>query len=116
MGILKVFKKQKKQADLAQISRAMANVKSLIDLKVISVNMEVPEFSLFPEIWGGKDKKFKTNFCKNVLIWRTVTLGDKHNDRLSGMELELKVFNIETLEQIGTFSKEKGFWVSKTQI
>lgn len=110
MSILKKLKKQPKPADLATISRTLANVKKLIDLKVITVNLQDPEFSLYPELWVGKDQKFKTNFCKNILIWRTVTLGHSYKeDRLEGLNNTLKILNIETAEQMGTYNKETGF-------
>lgn len=102
MSILKKIRKQQQPADLAGMAKIVANVKKLIDMKVLVVNMEKPEISLYPEIWIGKDQKYKTNFCKNVLVWRSITLKDGHTKHL-------QVLNIETGEKIGEYLKEVGY-------
>ena len=102
MNILKRLKKQQRPADLAAISKAVVNVKKLIDMKALSVNMEKPEISLFPELWIGKDDNYKSSFCKNVLMWRSLTLKEE-------MPQDAKVLNIETGETIGEYRKNVGF-------
>lgn len=122
MSILKKLKKQPKPADLATISRTLANVKKLIDLKVITVNLQDPEFSLYPELWYGKDQKFKTNFCKNIRIWRSVTIGRTERisfETRSGESsfdpeqipalIFLHVKDIESGDLIGIFNGKSGY-------
>jgi len=66
MGIFKKLRKEQK-ASVTDVIRVVDMVEKLKELKLIELSTEECSVIIEPIAWLGKDKKFKENWCKNVL-------------------------------------------------
>ncbi len=105
MGMLKKLN-QKKRPDVQQIAELMKNVIDLTAMGLLQPGEETPDFYIYPELFAGKDQKFKSNFCQNVFRVWCLTSGKTPEETRS---MTVAVFHKENGDLLGTYTEKDGF-------
>lgn len=98
----------KVKAQLASIGAMIKNVKALIDLRILQFSETEPNAYLFREIWYNKDRRFKLEFCKNLLTYWHISR-QTSIDQLQ--EYTLAVFDKETGDLMATYHMKNGLYL-----
>lgn len=77
MSILKNLKKNKSKMDIRKGSQVIANINKLREMKLLEVDFAKRKFSIQPELWDGKDLKFKDNWCRAIAVYWDATTNQK---------------------------------------
>ncbi|MBB2149170.1 hypothetical protein [Pedobacter gandavensis] len=106
MSILKKMAKKKPQMDLKKMAEVISNIKKLIDMKLLSVDLSTRKFSIQPVLFENRDSTFKNNWLKAVALYWNAETGN------SGGEGEFSICDINTGLSFGVFSLANGFTAS----
>lgn len=99
------MKAKKHQEAWLRMGKMVQNVNSLINLRVLQVSEDEPNIYIMEELWYGKNKAYKLQFCKNLLTYWHLN----NQTPLNQVKMfTLTVFNKETAEFIATYHMEKG--------
>lgn len=98
MSILKRLAKKKPKMDLRKMSQVIANINSLIEMKLLKVDLSERRFYIQPVLWENKDQVFKDNWSRAVAIYWNAATGNSEKDGL------FKIYNIESMDLITEYN------------
>jgi hypothetical protein len=104
MSILKNLKRKKETLDVRKASQVIANINKIIDMGLLKVDLSTRAFYIEPTLWENRDKQFKSNWSKSVVLYWNASTGN------TGVEGEFTIYNIIDNSVIGTYSFNAGFF------
>lgn len=102
MSILKKINKKKTGMDLKKMAQVIANIKEMIRMELLKVDLSTRKFSIQPALWSNRDLTFKKNWSKTIGVYWNAETG------FHGSDGEFQVCDINTGLVLGVISFKNG--------